>query len=112
MELGGYWTNSNFFCLLLYIERVDFYPSITKNLLKKTKNFAEAHILLLDDDKATISKTWIKGNSGLFDVTVGVYDSTNVSKLFGNYLFQALSKLYNKKTLYRNGRLEVFKNKN
>ena len=43
---------------------------------------------------------------------MGVYDSTDVCKLFGNYLFQALSKLYKKKTLYWNDRLEVFKNEN
>ena len=50
--------------MLLYIERVDFYPSITKNLLKKVKNFAEAHILLLDDDKQRLAKLGLRETVG------------------------------------------------
>ena len=59
-----------------------FYPSITENLLKKALTSAKAHTHLSDDDKAIIhharksllfndQQTWIKRDSGLFDVTMG-----------------------------------------
>ena len=31
-------------------------------------------------------KTWIKGDSGLFDVMIGAYDWAEVYELVGNYL--------------------------
>ena len=48
-------------------------------------------------------QTWIKRNSGLFDVTMRVYDETEVYELVGYYLIYELSKLYEKKDigLYR-----------
>ena len=48
-------------------------------------------------------QTWIKRDSGLFDVTMRVYDETEVYELFGYYLIYELSKLYEKKDigLYR-----------
>ena len=48
-------------------------------------------------------QTWIKRDSGLFDVTMRVYDETEVYELVGYYLIYELSKLYEKKDtgLYR-----------
>ena len=48
-------------------------------------------------------QTWIKRDSGLFDVTIRVYDETEVYELVGYYLIYELSKLYEKKDigLYR-----------
>ena len=48
--------------------------------------------LLLSDQQ-----TWIKRDSGLFYVTMGVYDEAEVCELVGNYLLYELSKLYEKK---------------
>ena len=58
-------------------------------------------------------QTWIKRDSGLFDVTMRVYDETEVYELVGYYLIYELSKLYEKKDigLYRDNWLAVFKNK-
>ena len=82
------------------------------------------HTHLSDDDKAIIhharksllfndQQTWIKRDSGLFDVTMGAYDGAEVCELVGNYLLYELSKLYEKKDigLYRDDVLAVFKNK-
>ena len=87
---------------------------ITGNLLKKALTFAEAHTLLLDEDKAITKharksllfndqQTWIKRDSGLFDVTMIAYDGAEVCELIGKYLLYELSKLYAKKDigLYR-----------
>ena len=68
-------------CKFVVFDIREFYPSITENLLKKALTFAEAHTHLLDDDKTIIhharksllfndQQTWIKRDSGLFDVTM------------------------------------------
>ena len=58
-------------------------------------------------------QTWIKKDSGLFDVTMGAYDGAEVCELVGNYLLYKLLKLYEKNDtwLYRYDGLAVFKNK-
>ena len=96
----------------------ELYPSINKNLLKKALTFAEAHTLLSDDDKAIIhhvrkaslfndQQTWVKRDSGLFDMTMRAYDGAKVCELVGNYLLYKLSKSYEKKDigLYRDNGL-------
>ena len=68
-------------CKFVVFDVKEFYSSITENLLKKALTFAEAHAHLSDDDKAIIhharksllfndQQTWIKKDSGLFDVTM------------------------------------------
>ena len=42
-------------------------------------------------------KTWIKIESRLFDVTMGVYDGMEVCELVRIYLLYEFSKLYEKK---------------
>ena len=96
-------------CKFVIFDIKEFYPSITKNLLKKAIFFAEVCTLLSDDDKAIIhhttkslllndQQTWIKRDSGLFDVTMGAYDGAEVCELVGNYLLYELSQLFEKKT--------------
>ena len=95
-------------------------------LLKTWKSFKNFKVqtLLSDNDQAIIhharkslpfndQQSWIKRNSGLFDVTMGAYDGAEVCELVGNYLLYELSKLYEKKDigLYRDDGLAVFKNK-
>ena len=69
-------------CKFVIFDIREFYPSITANLLKKVLTFAEAHTHLSDDNKTIIhharksllfndQQTWIKRDSGLFDVTMG-----------------------------------------
>ena len=54
----------------------------------------------------------MKKESGLFNVTMGAYDSAEVCKLVGTYMLSIISKKYNKKDfgLYRDYRLGVVKN--
>ena len=112
-------------CKFVIFNIKGLYPSITENQLEKALSFAEAHTLLSDDGKAIIhharksllfndQQTWIKRDSGLFDVTMGAYNGAVVSELVGNYLLYELSKLYEKKNigLYRDDGLAVFKNRN
>ena len=111
-------------CKFYVFEIREFYPSITENLLKKALTFPKAYRHLSDDDKAVShdarksllfndQETWIKRDSGLFDVTMGAYDGVEVCELVGNYLLYELSKLYEKKDigLYRDDGVAVFKNK-
>ena len=95
-------------CKFVVFDIKEFYPSITENLLKKALTFAKAHTHLSDDDKAIIphtrksllfndQETWIKRDSGLFDVTMGAYDGAEVCELVESYLLYELSKLYEKK---------------
>ena len=111
-------------CKFSVFEIREFYPSITENLLKKALTFPKAYTHLSDDDKAIShdarrsllfndQETWIKRDSGLFDVTMGAYNGAEVCELVGNYLLYELSKLYEKKDigLYRDDGVAVFKNK-
>ena len=111
-------------CKFVVFDIKEFCPYITENQLKKTLTFAEAHTHLSDDDKAIIhharkslllndQQTWIKRDSGLFDVTMGAYDGAEVCELVGTYLLYEIAKLYEKKDigLYRDDGLAVFKNK-
>ena len=67
------------------------------------------HRLVSDDHKSIIQharksllfddqQTWIKRDSGLFDVTMKACNGTEVSELVGNYLLYKLSKSYKKRT--------------
>ena len=84
----------------------------------------EAHALLSDDSKAIIhhtrkslllndQHTWIKRDSGLFDVMMGAYNGAEVCDLVGNYLLYKLSKLYKREDigLHRDDGLVLFKDK-
>ena len=90
-----------------------------KEALDSTNNY----INILENDKKIINharksllfkkqQTWIKKENGLFDVTMGAYDGTEVSELVGSFLLYALSLKYNKTNigLYRDDGLAVFRN--
>ena len=100
----------NTYASLSYLALLHYYPSITENLLKKALAFAKAHIHLSDDDKAIIQharksllfndkQTWIKRDSGPFDVTMEANDGAELCELVANYLLYELSKLYGKKDI-------------
>ena len=58
------------------------------------------------------SKTWMKKDSGLFDVAMGAFDGAEVCELAGNFLLHKLSEKYERKNLalYYNDGLAIFKN--
>ena len=85
--------------------------------------FAEEKVQISNDDKKVIyharkfllfneEGTWMK-KDGLFDVTMGAYDSAEVCELVGTFLLDKISEKYEKNSigLYRDDGLSVFKNK-
>ena len=103
---------------------VNFYPSITEELLRKSISFAKQHITIQEDDVEVImharksllfdnDSPWVKrDNRGMFDVTMGSYDGAEICELVGLYILNLLAKKYNKEKigLYRDDGLAAFKN--
>ena len=100
---------------------VDFYPSITENLLIEALNFASKYDNITDEEKALIiqakqsllfndNEAWCKKSSiTQFDVTIGRYDSAETCVLVGSYLLSKLSPQYRKKLgLYRDDGFGAF----
>ena len=84
-------------------------------------NYVTATINIPENDKKIIKyakksllfnkqQTWIKKESGLFDVMMVVYDGVEVCELVGSFLLYALSLRYNKTNLSRDDGLPVFRN--
>ena len=100
---------------------VDFYPSITENLLIEALNFASKYDNITDEEKALIiqakqsllfndNEAWCKKSSKTqFDVTMGSYDGAETCELVGSYLLSKLSPQHRKKLgLYRDDGLGAF----
>ena len=98
----------------------DFYPSIKETLLIKAINFAEKRVNITNEDKVIIKharksllydnrEPRMKKDSGLFDVTMGVYNGTEVCELVGTFLLYKLSLKYNKNNIgiYRENELDI-----
>jgi hypothetical protein len=108
-------------CTFISFDVVDFYPSITIELLTKALDYASNHINITDQDKHIIihaknsvlihnQQTWIKrdSTSNPFDVTMGSFDGAETCELVGTYLLSLLPN--NIKTnigLYRDDGLAV-----
>ena len=82
----------------------DFYPSIQEELLNKGLRFAQEYIEITSKDTEIIyharksllfdeKDTWIKKQSGLFDVTMGAYDGAEVCELVGTYVILYIRKI-------------------
>ena len=95
-------------CTFLKFDIVDFYPSITKKTLMDSLTFAkkftaitpkEVDIVLHARKSILFNKddTWTKkGNSSLFDVTMGSYDSSEIAELVGLLLLYELEERFGK----------------
>ena len=90
-------------CTFVCFDIVDFYPSITEDLLTRALVFANRFTRISQQDKDIIfnarksmlfghGKEWIKKGTGLFDVTMGCFDGAEICELVGLY---ALSELAN-----------------
>ena len=103
---------------------IEFYPSISEDLLKAALNFAKLHTTISQQDTDIIfhsrksllfdkGKPWIKreGNS-LFHVMMGSHDAAEVRELVGIYVLNTLANKYDKNNivLYRDDGLAAFKN--
>ena len=90
---------------------VEFYPSISENLLDKAIAYASSITSITNRALAVIknsrksllfdsSDTWVKkGPNSLFDVTMGCFDGAEVCELVGLYLLSKLSALVNKASI-------------
>ena len=100
---------------------VDFYPSITDELLNKAITFAseydeitakERHIIIQAKNSLLFSETeaWCKKDSSSnFDVTIGSFDAAETCELVGSYLLSHSPTAYrNDIGLYRDDGLGAF----
>ena len=100
---------------------VDFYPSISENLLNQALHWASDLADISDEDISIIKsllfnhgKPWIKNNnSNLFDVTMGSYDEAGICELVGLFILNHLGKTFGKENigLYRDDGLAIIKNR-
>ena len=83
---------------------VDFYGSISPELLRKSLNFASKYVEISDTEKDTIlqatqsflcsnGSTWIKKNGGTFDISMGGYHGAEICDLCGLFLLSQLSEV-------------------
>ena len=104
---------------------MDFYPSITEELLTNAINHAKQHTNITNSDIEIIymharksllfdkDKVWVKKNSdSTFDVTMGSYDGAEVCDLVGIYILSILQEKYSDAQigLYRGDSLAAFHN--
>ena len=102
---------------------VDLYPSITKELLTKSMNYAKSLNTIEEEVIATIfharksllfdkTSVWVKKDNIDFDVTMGSYDGADVCELVGLYLLNLLTNEFGKHNigLYRDDDLSCFQN--
>lgn len=102
---------------------VDFYPSITEDLLTKALSFAKQHVDISQKDQDVIfharksllfsdGRTWMKkGDSGTFDVTMGSLDGAETCELVGAYILNLLKPVFGSQSvgLYRDDGLAILK---
>ena len=87
---------------------VEFYPSISENLLNKALDFATAYDTITQRERNIITQAkssllthkkqqWQKGSPSPFDVTMGSYDGAETCELAGCYLWSVIghAKPYN-----------------
>lgn len=109
-------------CVFICFDIVEFYPSISEELLLWALQFARKFTSISRQDQDTIlharksllfglEREWVKKGSGLFDVTMGWYDGAEVCELVGALALTKLVEEYNGGDigLYRDDGLAVFR---
>ena len=97
---------------------VEFYPSISKNLLSKALDFAEQYVQISAEEKRIIFQTkktllfndkqsWIKKDNKDFNVSMGSWDGAEVCEIVGLFLLSKLQNLAINLGLYRDDGLGV-----
>ncbi len=104
---------------------VDFYPSISENLLDQALSWASNLAIITKDEISIIKharksvlfndgKPWTKKDSNsLFDVTMGSYDGAEICELVGLFILNKLGQKFGKENigLYRDDGLAIMKSK-
>ena len=101
---------------------VEFYPSISEELLRKAMHFARDHTTITGQEEEVIwharksllfgeGSTWLKRDGRQFDVTMGSYDGAEICELVGLYMLDLLSNVFNKELigLYRDDGLAALR---
>ena len=107
-------------CTFIAFDVVDFYPSISIDLLNAALDFASSYVTITDDQRRTIlhakksllynsGEPWgKKASSNLFDVTMGSYDGAESCELVGAFLLHKIKEKHgNNFGLYRDDGLGV-----
>ena len=104
---------------------VEFYPSISEDLLSKAINFAKSHSCDIDSNTVNIimharkcflfernGDIWVKKENEDFDVTMGSYDGAEICELVGLFILHELGTElgHNNIGLYRDDGLCCFHN--
>ena len=110
-------------CKFMQFDIVEFYPSISENLLRKALNFAvnienidETIInIIMHARKALLFEKddiWVKKNGTLFDVTMGSFDGAEICDLVGLYLLNQMKGIFSEINLglYRDDGLGCYRN--
>ena len=85
---------------------MEFYPSITKELLVRSLNHAREYTditeeeieIILASRKSVLSdsrRSWVKSHVDNFDIPMGAYDSAQVANLVGIYILDTLGRIVN-----------------
>ena len=111
-------------CSFIKFDIVEFYPSISENLLMKALEFAKTFVSIDESEIKVIkharksllfkdNSIWLKqGDNPLFDVTMGAYDGAEACELVGLYLLHKLKSIKHveKPGLYRDDGLAIIRN--
>ena len=111
-------------CVFIQLDIVEFYPSITEEILDKTIFFAKQHVEITDDHFRIIkhyrksllfnsNDSWRKKDAdSCFDVTMGSYDVAETCELVGTHILSLLAKVidHNHSGLYRDDGLILLRN--
>ena len=113
-------------CFFIQLDIVEFYPSISENILDNAINFAKQYTDISDENLRIIKhcrksllynnyEPWKKKDTdSCFDVTMGSYDGAEVCELVGIYLLSLLANIIDKNNsgLYRDDGLIFLRNVN
>ena len=115
-------------CKFLKFDIVDFYPSITEEILKKSLDFAQSLTELNESEIEIIQQArnsvlfqqdniWIKKSASHdkpFDVAMGSFDGAEICELVGLFILSILTKRFGKNCigLYRDDGLAIIPNAN
>ena len=94
-------------CTFISFDIVEFYPSISEDLLERAIRFAKEHVEITDEEASIIvhsrksllfskERSWMKKKgTGLFDVAMGSYDGAEVCELVGIFALSQLPERFN-----------------
>ena len=97
---------------------MNFYGSITPEILKKAIEYAKQFVDISDDEESTILQAthsflcsygtiWIKKEGGTFDVTMGGFHGAEICDLVGLFILSQLKEVTTNIGLYRDDGLAI-----